>query len=736
MTVKINSVDLSAKLLATENISVRRARAKTASFDINSRVLTIPMWKDMSPTVEGMLIGHEVGHALYTTEEFMEPAKENSRIFGYLNVLEDVRIEKLMKRKYPGIRKTMNDGYKELNEQDFFGVKKEDPSTLLLIDRINLYFKAGFNCGVKFTPEEKEFVLRAEKTETVDDVISLAKEVYEFSREELEQRIREQMEQEPEESEEFDEQDLDDLDEIDEDFDIPSIDDSGMTETDQSKEEGGFDGNERTGSSIEKDTRTKEEKLQDLVDENIESKTDRVFYSKLEELADESTDYLYYNLDMDYAYSPVVSYKTVLKETACTDEYVVDDGCRERFEKFKTESARVVSYLTKEFEMKKSAQLYKRSQTSKVGSLDMRKIWAYKLNDDLFKRVTTLPQGKNHGMVFLLDWSGSMDGVLQDTVKQVITLAMFCQRNQIPYRVFAFSSNYSLTSTPNIDGVSTQEVTDAYNRCMKLRDKRRDMKPNDLTNASNEFALLEFLSSKMTNVEFNTMIRRLHETYKFKWSKNNEYQTGGTPLNEALAYMIKYIPEFVSASGIEKMTLITLTDGEGHGLYGSSRYSLEDYRIDTSGGEYKKVKQKHFLQDEVTKKNYSINRYGPFQTEAIIRMIKDRFDITVVGFYVCQNSRRDLSAAIKCNLPGSDANSYNVIEVMRKDFRDQGFFSMKNTGRDDLFIIPSSSMKIDDSEIAVTEKQTAKQIARQFAKVMSGKKTSRVLLNKFIGYVA
>jgi hypothetical protein len=148
------------------------------------------------------------------------------------------------------------------------------------------------------------------------------------------------------------------------------------------------------------------------------------------------------------------------------------------------------------------------------------------------------------------------------------------------------------------------------------------------------------------------------------------------------------------------------------------------------------VKQKHFLQDEVTKKNYSINRYGPFQTEAIIRMIKDRFDITVVGFYVCQNSRRDLSAAIKCNLPGSDANSYNVIEVMRKDFRDQGFFSMKNTGRDDLFIIPSSSMKIDDSEIAVTEKQTAKQIARQFAKVMSGKKTSRVLLNKFIGYVA
>lgn len=734
MTSKINAVDLSAKLLATENISVRRARAKTASFDINSRVLTIPMWKDMSPTVEGMLIGHEVGHALYTTDEFMEPAKENSRIFGYLNVLEDVRIEKLMKRKYPGIRKTMNAGYKELNDQDFFGIKKEDPETLLLIDRINLYFKAGFNCGVKFTPEEMQFVRRAEKTETVDDVISLAKEVFEHSKEELEKRIREQMEQEPPEPEEYDEQDLDGLDEIDEDFDTPSMDETGMTDTDETQEGNGFEGDRKEGVSLGKAPQNKEEQVKELVDQNIESKTDRVFYSKLEELADESTDYLYYKLDMDYPYDPVVSYKTVLRETAETDVYALCSENKQRFDQFKIDASRVVNYLTKEFEMKKSAQLYKRSQTSKVGSLDMRKIWSYKLNDDLFKRVTTLPQGKNHGMIFLLDWSGSMDGVLQDTVKQVITLAMFCQRNQIPYRVFAFSSNYSMTSSNNIDSLSEQETAEIVSRFNKLRLKNQELKDGLLNNASSEFALLEFLSSKMTTVEFNIMCRRLYETQTFKWSKRNEYQTGGTPLNEALSYMIKYIPQFVSSSGVEKMTLITLTDGEGHGLYSKSRYSLEDYRIDTSSG-YKKVKQKHFLQDEITKKTYSINRYGTFQTEALIRMIKDRFDIMVVGFYVCQNTRRELSNAIKCNLPGTDAN-YNVIEVMRKDFRDQGFFSMKNTGRDDLFIIPASSLRIDESEIAVTEKQTAKQIARQFAKIMSSKKTSRVLLNKFIGYVA
>ena len=121
--MKINAVDLSAKLLATENISVRRARTQTASFDVKSRVLTLPMWKEMSPVVEGMLVGHEVGHALYTTEDYFEPIRENPKMMGYLNILEDVRIEKLMKRKYPGIRKTMAEGYKELNEKDFFGVQ-------------------------------------------------------------------------------------------------------------------------------------------------------------------------------------------------------------------------------------------------------------------------------------------------------------------------------------------------------------------------------------------------------------------------------------------------------------------------------------------------------------------------------------------------------------------------------------------------------------------------------------
>jgi uncharacterized protein with von Willebrand factor type A (vWA) domain len=646
-------------------------------------------------------------------------------MMGYLNILEDVRIEKLMKRKYPGIRKTMTEGYKELNEKDFFGVQKSDLNSMLLIDKINLYFKAGYGCGVKFSIGEKNFVDRAERTETVDDVLSLANEIYAYSRDELTKKIQEQIQEQLQEIA-SEEQDPDDLDELDEDFGNNSIDDSDMDDTGETSTDDGFDKQDRKKSSMGQNP---EQFLEDRVEEELESKTDKVLSKKLEELADDKTDFLYYQLDDNYAFDPLVSYKTVIEETTQTDEAYTDvdygKQANDRLTKFKTDSSRVVNYLIKEFEMRKSATLYKRAQTSKIGQLDMRKIWSYKLNDDLFKRITTIPQGKNHGMVFLLDWSGSMQNVIQETIEQVVTLAMFCHRAQIPYQVFAFSSQYDIFNQRN-----------DYADYQKYKELCRQDRPGKLNNGVQSFALLELLSNKMTNVEFNTMVRRLMVFYKFQRSKNCEYSLSGTPLNEALAYMMKHIPKFIAANNVEKMSFITLTDGEGGSLYPTTRYSLDDYRYETVGDKYTKISQKHFLQDPVTKKTYNFSKFSPIQTESLIRMIKDRYGVNTVGFYVTSNNRRYLESVINCNIPGFNGSTYTFIENMRKDFREKGFCSIKQSGRDDLFIIPVNSLKIDDAEVAIEEKHTAKQIARQFTKVMSGKKTSRVLLNQFIGYVA
>jgi hypothetical protein len=699
------SSDLSAKLLATENLSVVRAKRSTASFDVKNRVLTLPMWKDMTPEIEDMLVGHEVGHALYTTEEYFDPIKEDRKMMGYMNVLEDVRIEKLIKRKYPGLRKRMNEGYKQLNDRDFFGVKQVQAfDDLLLIDKINLYYKAGFQCGVTFTSLEKPFVIRAEKTETPDEVITLAKEIFEFSKQQMQEKKERLMAEDLEEDEE---EDFDDMD-----IDWDDLDEENEQEDDH--EEFGKD----TSSG---------RKSNQVSDEELESKTERNFAKKLEELADSDTEYHYHEFDTNYLKSPIVGYKNILNETKDSWGDSPEETMKERkaYDSFKDETMRAVNYLVKEFEMRKSAQMYKRAQISKSGSLDMKRIWSYKLQDDLFKRVTVLPQGKNHGMLFLLDWSGSMDGVIQDTLKQVINLAMFCNRIQIPYRVLAFTTQYD----------EPTQYGDTYNKWTSER-RAKHSTSNVLSNIGSNFHMLELFSNKMTSTEFNTMARRVIN-HKFQW--NAGYGMGGTPLNEALVWVYLNLGEYIKNNSIEKMTLITLTDGDGGALYSSQIHAMKPtayIHTDNNQFGYQHVKQKHFIRDDQTQKTYELTSEAPQQTETILRMIKDRYGIMSVGFYICHNTRRNLECAIKSNLPSFTGDVYSQIESWRKEFRDNGFSSLKNTGRDDLFLIPQTATKIEEGELNVKADANAKSIAKNFTKFLNTKKTSRVLLNRFVGYVA
>lgn len=726
----MKATDLSARLLATENLSVIRARTRTASFDIKSRILTLPMWKDMTPEIEDMLIGHEVGHALYTNDDYLVPLKETPNLHSYMNVLEDVRIEKLIKRKYPGLRKRMNEGYKQLNDRDFFGTKQvQDFDELLLIDKINLYFKAGFQCGVTFTPDEKAFVNRAERTETVDEIIALANDIYAYSKQVAEER---KQQQQFEDAEDGDDEDEDDQDIIFGDFDIDADDDF--------KEQNDADDDLKPSKQNKQSALQNDDKSEQ--GDDLESKTERAFQNKLEDLADDSTEYKYWKFDTDYYKDPVIGYKQILNETKAPElwnieadmiDYRTRNMSEEQrtafhaaedsdFVQFKTESIRTVNYLVKEFEMKKSAQMHKRAMVSKIGSLDMKKIYAYKLQDDLFKRVTSLPQGKNHGMVLLVDWSGSMNDVLKDTMKQVINLAMFCNRVQIPYRVFAFTTDYNDRVT------ETNAEREAYSA---WRSERRE--PNNLIDCADRFHLLEFFNNKMTTSEFNSMARRILD-YRFFW--NDGYNTSGTPLNEALVYCYDTLGKFIKNNNIEKTTFITLTDGEGGSLNTYSSGRFDDSRTEIVDGVYKRIKIKNFIKDEVTQKTYEIGRLSGNQTEMILRMIKDRYNVAVVGFHICQNRGRDLRGVAQSNLPDYKGDFYTLVESWKKEFRTNGFASVKNTGRDELFLIPQSSTKIQEGELDVNANANAKSIAKNFGKFLNVKKTSRVLLNRFVGLVA
>jgi hypothetical protein len=141
MTVRHEIKSQLAKLLATEDLVVEHKKVETAQFNVHTRVLTLPMWEKASNSVYDMLVGHEVGHALYTPD--IDWLKEHKVPPQFVNIVEDARIEKLMKRRYAGLSKTFYRGYEELAEQDFFAIGDEDVSEMNLADRTNLWFKIG-----------------------------------------------------------------------------------------------------------------------------------------------------------------------------------------------------------------------------------------------------------------------------------------------------------------------------------------------------------------------------------------------------------------------------------------------------------------------------------------------------------------------------------------------------------------------------------------------------------------
>lgn len=669
MNTKTQSQDRLAKLLATENISVVRSNVVTASFDLKNRTLILPRWKEMTPEVEEMLMLHEVGHALFTSmDKYGVVFKDKKHLQEYANIIEDVRIEKKMKDRYPGSRKSFNLGYRELQDRDFFGVSKRDLTELLLIDKINLYYKVGYDCGVAFTNEEQPYLNKVDNCQTVDDVIKLAQEIFDFSK----QKYEEEQEVESIEIETENEDDADDT--------------------------GDRGASKRRENSIHD--------LNQFKDEYLSPITSDTFEENLSAHTDDTTVLEYYEpkFEIEYKASNIIPYRKVLEELDI-------EGVQSKWkiDRFKNATSPMVNYLVKEFEMKKSATSYKRARISKLGQLDSKKLFAYKLKDDLFRQVMRVEEGKKHGMIFLLDWSGSMCNCIEETLQQVLNLAMFCQRIQIPYQVFAFTDGYNLQ---------------LYQHPYKQNVKGIDSNCN--------FALLEFFSHKMTSVEFNKMLSCLLSNP----FRRKNYGLNGTPLNESLLFMADYVGKFIRDNQVEKMSFITLTDGEGSTLHSSGKRIVNGSEYDHAIG--KKIIRKSILKDDMTKKDYDLSSVSGEQTSMLLNLIRDRWGTKNIGFFLMKNSNRRAHEFLRHNVQNitvtqREALAEGIVDSLRKN----KYCILNNVpGCDEYYLLPNDVQIDVDTEIEVDSDMNSGQLSRQLTKAFNSKKTSRVVLSKFIDQVS
>jgi hypothetical protein len=705
----LESKSLLAKLMATENLVIEQRNVVTASFDVKNRVLTVPVLDEkISGYTYDLFMGHEVGHALYTPMEGMLRARAEKVNASILNVVEDSRIERKIKFKYPGLRNSFVKAYKELVDKDFFGTQGVDLNEMNFIDRVNMHCKGGAILGIKFDTEEKALLNAVETTQTYEEVIEVTKRITEFMKEKEEERkanmTPEEFEEEEEDSDGFG--NWDDTADFDEDGEEQEDEDSQASPTDSNEGEEDSKDDELINSDDRFDHN-------DVEDDKVRSFTDEAYKQNEKKLfAENAKNYLYGNIpkfDMKKGIMPFKTLYSKYKETMTKHHIDVSDT--KDFIKLRNETNKVVSYLVKEFELRKNADQLKRASTAKTGDLDMKKIFSYQFTDDIFKKITVLPGGKSHGLIMFLDWSGSMSDHLENTVKQLISLVMFCKKVNIPYDVYAFATPETYES---IDYSPTPKIGDLEAR---------------------RFFLMNLLSSKMTAGEFTFAASCL-----VRMSKRPRYIPswmcmGGTPLNEATIAAMEIVPHFQKQYKLQIVNAVFLTDGDGHTI--RSVYDQdENGKLTSNSGSGNFYNRREsvgmILRDPITKNQEIVeNIYKcASHTSAYVKLLKARTNCNVLGFYVI--SGREFGRKALDFYPKT-AN-YDKIKA---EFRKNKYAIVKNAGFDEYYVLRSEALDTEeDSSFEVKENATTRGLVSAFSKYAGGRVANRVVLNRFIGLIS
>jgi hypothetical protein len=623
MTVRHEIKSQLAKLLATEDLVVEHKKVETACFNVHTRVLTLPMWEKASNTVYDLLVGHEVGHALYTPDE--DWTKNVKVPPQFVNIVEDARIEKMMKRRYPGLSKTFYNGYKEFSDDDFFQIGDDDLETYNLADRVNLWFKIGNYVNIPIERgEETEIINMVAETETFADVLIAAEALYKYCK-------RKQQEETKTPMDNLEAQDSGASQQPASDFT-----DQQEGENDQQEQPGE---SESYGGTAEKNDQQQPKNTQEggEKDEDPEVKTMDSLEEALKDLVNaDSYENVYLELpqlDLDMVIIPNKEihssceqyWNSYLKEQGWKYEDIFG-AVDKKFAEFKRSAQKEVNYLVKEFECRKAADSYARASTARTGVLDCTKLHTYKYNEDLFKKVTTLSDGKNHGLVFILDWSGSMSNVMEDTIKQLFNLVWFCKKVSIPFEVYAFTSDYPLVS---------------YDENGKAKFRQLSYEKKDgLIQVGEWFSLMNLLTSKVNGKTLEEqMLNVFRLAASFAYNSHCYYSTppgltlSGTPLNESLIALHQILPKFQKENKLQKVQCVVLTDGEGS-LLKYHREIQRRWEDDPYMGTAH-IGPNAYIRDRKTGMTYSCDvEYHDF-TDVLLRNLRDKFaDINFIGIRV------------------------------------------------------------------------------------------------------
>jgi hypothetical protein len=841
LTIRNNS--LLARLLASENITVVHSHTvQSAAFELNTRTLILPMWKTDKQEVYDFLVGHEVGHALYTPASEWKAAAEriggkgNARIAqDFINVVEDARIERMIKRQYPGLREDFKVGYQTLQEMDIFQTNGKDIGTMRFIDRLNLHFKVGIHCGVEipFTAQELAIVNRIVAATTFEQVEQLAAEVYEMEK----QQKRDQQDQQGNGNAggEGDQQKQDRKSKPSNDSNSDKSEKSetreagneDKSEQAESSEDGDDDGDESSASAsrgeddAEGDDDGSTAESSDETDEGAQSRQDDSSEGENGTDATEQndnvpnapstsqnlTDGMKKFIDFDLVEETIRvrnidPNKVVIgcdEFAALCDKYIVGHAyarCAdvkveiaqqsiEAFNEMTKNSRRAVDLMCKRFEVKRAAKNFARESSAKTGRISPRLLNKYKFSEDIFDKVIIKRDEKNHGIVIMLDWSGSMQSMVSSCADQIGALLHFCRRAGIPAQVYFFtsalvpsmdqefcrnnpnnkSSRAAATRWGASHGVKWSQDTEA----LAFTDHVCNLPKGTTAKGGNAiyqpFSLVKVYDSTMTNSKFQQVFGRFlliaqmngrGGDHTRNLALKEEFLLGTTPLDESILAMRPIIANFRKSSNA-KISFLAITDGEGTSIV----HGYDELETDIKAMQPKKLSR--VLIDDATGIRFTVQdsrSYSVQTNDFVVQMLKASTGCSAVGIMLLSDknplnrnityTRGVLLAHPEFTKPNK--NGYGYVEYTeayrafnekaQEQFEENAVFSMAFGAWDQYFFVGISDARNAEWEAkkdqARFDKMKNRKVAvtREFISELKREETNRMFINRLMDIVA
>lgn len=784
-----------AKLLAKENIIVRFGNYSTAFFEPRTRILGMPMWNSESKQVSDLLVGHEVGHALYTPQDGIEKfQKRFPHIpFDICNVIEDVRIERMIQSTYPGLVHSFREGYRSFLAKDLFKINGVDLSKLSVADRINLHAKIGHLVKVPLSAEERVIYDAAYSAKTFDDVLDVVERLYDLVKNSKDQKqpeapgSSEKQDSEKQESsgtpqqaqsgeaengkeskqgesggsgdeskdstksekdssdkKESEKSDLESGDETERKGSTSSTDkqsDLKSNKKSQDESSGGSEDNEVNSDDISSNKKGDDQSeispdYSPNMSDNFSATHQREFEKGTTDMQERITTYQVNVPTVAQMMNAVTPLKTVLESRRfdpCYNDIMTNSELNLSYGKFKESTKKHTQVLIKEFERRKAAYQYSRARQSTNGTLNVNRLHAYKYEDQIFRSVTTLAEAKNHGMAFFIDYSGSMSRTIGSVIEQTIQLVTFCKAVGIPFIVYGFTSQYF---------GSQNRPTVVYSPGYSIE--------FDHTN------VFEILNSSLKKSEFDKCLKEMYAmswyrsrlgTYGYHASSsyvlfNSQYEVfGGTPLVETVIIASELVKQFRKKNAVQKMSVTFLTDGDPCLIHMHDNVVDREYRKNTenwcNGYEMR-------FGGEVL--NWS-TRHPKGAMAAVIRAFRNITQSTVIGYFVADNQRSFKSHCIDAmrntdREVGEWAPAAEKFKAATREIRkNDGIFAIKNGGgydmlfafdsRDALTIDSDEEFKTDVDIENLDNASAQNKLAKEFIRFSSSKKSSRIFVHKF-----